>query len=104
MNALNDREVLSSITVILYGAFCSALIAAIYVPAFSAATAAARQLIGSLVPLEGLGVAEWIDASEKRMKLRKLLGVEATAWERLTGSIAVLSPLAGSAISLVFAK
>lgn len=102
-NKLNDPpEVVSVVNVFLYGAFCSAIIAAAYIPAHAGISAAARRIMTTAVPGRMGGADEWIEAEGKRAKIASLLGVDVTVRDRLTGGLGIAAPLAGSAISLIF--
>lgn len=100
-NTLIRPEAVSAVNVILYGSFCSAIIAAAYIPAYSLIAESARRIMTIAVPDGEGGADEWIKAEEKRAKLAALLGVNATALDRLTGGLGILSPLAASALSLI---
>lgn len=98
---LNGREITSAWSVILYGAFCSALIAAVYVPSFVITQSAGRSIVAGIAPLPATA-AEWIDMRSSRDTLEKHLGIAGSVWDRLSGAIAIIAPLAGSALSLIF--
>lgn len=99
---LNGREVVSAANVLLYAGFCSALIAAVYVPSFAAVAVSGRRVVDAIVPLDPKSTpAEWAAVSEQRSKLAEALGLNASAWDKLTGGLVVAAPVASGALSFI---
>jgi hypothetical protein len=99
---LNGREVVSAANVLLYGGFCSALIAAIYIPAFAAVGLSGRRVVEAIVPLDpGSTPADWVVAFENRSKFAGILGLNTSAWDKLSGGLVVVAPLASGALSFI---
>jgi hypothetical protein len=101
LTALNGAsELLPAIAVFTYGAFGSAVIAAVYLPAYANLVSNGRHLVAVLVPASHKNVAEWLKASDERLKLEIALGINKTWWESLKGRVAIIAPLVASAASV----
>ena len=86
--------------IILYGGFCSGVIALFYIPAHAGFAAAARAAVSRLIAAPG-DVQEWLTAIERREKLETSLGVNVTAMSLLGEVGAIIAPLVGSAVSFL---
>ena len=88
-------------TALLYGLFLSTLLAAAYVPAFSALRAKGEQLLEELEPLSDPSNAAWPIGTPRRRELRAHLQLDAGLVDNLRVGIAVLAPLASGLLSLL---
>jgi hypothetical protein len=88
--------------VLLYGAYGSAVICLVYLPAHNAIREFAFSLCEQSVPTPNVEeLAAW---SDKRVKLESYLGASETPLDTLKAGLSILAPLAGSAISLFIGK
>jgi hypothetical protein len=101
LRALNaSPELLPAIGVFTYGAFGSALIAAVYLPAYANLVANGQRLVTALLPTSHENVGEWLRRADERLKLEIVLGINKTWWESLKGRVAIIAPLVASAASV----
>ena len=92
----------SAALVMAYGAFFSALLALVFLPAARTLTTVGEALADQLLE-ESLGTRKrWGEWMGERQAIRAWLGLEDNAMKVLQDSIAMLAPLVGSLSALVF--
>jgi hypothetical protein len=87
--------------VLIYGAFFSALLALVYTPAHLRHRDVARRLRDSFVPLPPHDPS-WSASYDKRTKLEELFELQLTTSASFRTGVAILTPLSGAALSLLF--
>jgi hypothetical protein len=85
--------------VLVYGAWLTAVLAAIYVRAFGAIERRARSIMDRSVPLPGPAEDGFPAAAERRALLARELELGGDARTNLEGLVAVLAPLAGALLT-----
>jgi hypothetical protein len=89
--------------VLIYGGFGSAVIALYYIPVHSALHSAGIALCDRILPMKG-DAEEILIWFEKRAKLEAALGLNKNWLDNFKSVLIILTPLAGSAISLLVGK
>jgi hypothetical protein len=89
--------------ILLHGAFFTGLLALVYIPTYTRLNAAGSELLDSLFPLSApefdvKKVSEW---QANRKSLEELLQVKSDPLQNLRASVAILTPLASSTISIL---
>lgn len=88
--------------VLIYGAFFSALLALVYTPAHLRHRDVARRLRDSFAPLPSPHDPSWSASYDKRSKLEELFELQLTTTASFRTGVAILTPLSGAALSLLF--
>lgn len=101
--ALRDAEVAAGImfpseNVVLYGAFFTALVAALYVPAYAAVESLAMRMLDKAFPIPTIGLSDYspgnaVDQMQGREVYSNTLKVGGTAKGNLEGVLLVFTPL-----------
>ncbi|MDQ3799943.1 MAG: hypothetical protein M3384_10855 [Acidobacteriota bacterium] len=103
--ALNDAKFpYSPSLVLLYGAFGSGVIALIFIPSHLALLDVGKKLCDELLRMPKGNIKELLAWNEERAELEAFLGLKGGTLDTVKTGIAILSPLAGSAISLFIGK
>ncbi|MBJ6760772.1 hypothetical protein JGU66_08345 [Myxococcaceae bacterium JPH2] len=92
----------SAALVMAYGAFFSALLALMFLPAARSLTAVGESLAEELLQASLGERRRWSDWMTERQAIRAYLGLEDNALKVLQDSIAVLAPIVGSLSALAF--
>jgi hypothetical protein len=87
--------------VLYYGAYFSALIAVAYAPAYLKFQRFGLKLVNALVPLSRRGTNSWAEWYAERKALEGFVGLEMATGKGLRGGLAIMAPLAGSAVGLL---
>ncbi len=106
LSVLNTGYKPNSLLILLYGAYISGIVALIFIPAIIKAHATGSALREKLLPFpeNEIGGEEWIKWSENRSKLDAMLGLNKDVFDNLKVGLAILTPLAASAVSLFIGK
>lgn len=88
--------------VLVYGLFFSILIGAIYLPAHLTLMAVGDRLRDSFFPALAPAAAEWEERTRRREQFGRMLELDVGPFGRLSANAAILTPLIGSLIALVF--
>jgi hypothetical protein len=98
---LNPSAKIPASAILLYGGFCSGLLALFYLPSFEMFSRCGRRLIEIYVPLSANDAAAWLEAHEKKLKLAEALGVGTTGVQAFQEGAAIVAPLVASAVGLL---
>ena len=91
-------------SVLIYGAYFSFLIAAIYAPTYVAVREVGRRIRDDIcgpLPADPRDPAAWEGWQLKRASIDGFLELDVSTPQRLRTALAILAPVAGSALSLL---
>jgi hypothetical protein len=89
--------------VLLHGAYFTGLLALVYIPTYSRLLAVGSDLLDMLFPISSptLDLKNFSSWQSNRKGLEELLELKSSALENLRASVAILTPLASSAVSIL---
>lgn len=90
--------------ILLYGGFCSGVLALFYVSSHVVFSRSSWALIRAAEPVRDSSASAWIDAQGKRAKLAEAIGLGTTSIRAFQDGVAILAPLFGSGIALLLGK
>ena len=106
MNKLNTAPAtqIPASEILLYGGFCSGVLALFYVSSHVVFSRSSWALIRAAEPVRDSSASAWIDAQGKRAKLAEAIGLGTTSIRAFQDGVAILAPLFGSGIALLLGK
>ena len=93
--------------VLAYGGFFTFLIAAIYAPTYAAVREVGHRIrdeICGQLPTNPRDASAWGEWQSQRTSIASFLELDVSIAQRLRTALAILAPVAGSAVSLLFAR
>jgi hypothetical protein len=106
MNKLNTApgKQLPASEILLYGGFCSGVLALFYVSSHVVLSRSSWALIRAAEPIRDTSAGAWVDAQAKRAKLAEAIGLGTTSMRAFQDGVAILAPLFSSSVALLLGR
>ena len=107
MNKLNHDSTAHQIPaseVLLYGGFCSGILALFYLSSHVVFSRSGWALIRAAEPVRDNSTSAWVDAQARRAKLAEVIGLGTSSMRAFQEGAALLTPLFGSSVALLLGK
>jgi hypothetical protein len=101
LNALNPKNLTPATEVLLYGGFCSGVLALFYLSSHEVFSRSGWALIRAAEPVVEDSTSAWAEAQARRSKLAEVMGVGTSSVRAFQDGAVLLTPLFGSGVALL---
>ncbi|HYC91025.1 MAG TPA: hypothetical protein VEO54_17540 [Thermoanaerobaculia bacterium] len=104
LNVINPEHPTPATEVLLYGGFCSGVLALFYLSSHEVFSRSGWALIRAAEPVLDDSTSAWADAQVRRSKLAEVMGVGTSSVRAFQDGAVLLTPLLGSGVALLLGK
>jgi hypothetical protein len=101
MNKLNPQHPIPPSEVLLYGGFCSGILALFYLTSHEVFSRSGWAVVEAAEPVRDDTPGAWTEAQEKRSKLAAVMGIATSGVQAFHDGAAILAPMFGSGAALL---